>query len=315
MDYKDYYKTLGVDKKASQEEIKKAYRKLAVKYHPDKNPDNKAAEEKFKEISEANEVLGNVEKRKKYDELGENWQHFQQQGKGHGDFDWSQWQQQQPGGGGFHYEGDPADIFGQGNFSDFFNNIFTGQGGRQGRRQTTAFQGQNYQSEIDVTLEEAFQGTIRILQLHNQKIKITLKPGVTNGQLLRIKGKGAPGVNGGKSGDLYLQINMPKHHLYERNADDLQQVISIDLYTAVLGGKAQVMTFTGDVNVTIPSGTQNDQLLRLKGKGMPIYGKKKVFGDMLVKLKVKIPTTLSAKEKELFVKLKETSNSKTNSYV
>ncbi len=307
MEYKDYYKILGVDKKASQDEIKKAFRKLAVKYHPDKNPGDKAAEEKFKEINEAYEVLKDPEKRKKYDELGENWRNFQQAGGG-SNFDWSRWQQ---GGGGSrqYYTGDASDIFGEGGFSDFFSTIFgggAGFGGRTQGRRTRAMKGQDYEAEIDVTLEEAYHGTSRILNVNGQKIRVKLKPGIRDGQVLRIKGKGAPGANGGPAGDLYLKVHVLPHHLYQRVGDNLMQTVKVDLFTAVLGGKVTVNTFSGPVKITIPAGTQNGKVLRLKGKGMPVYGKKDQFGDMLVKIEVAIPEKLNEKQKKLFEELKKT---------
>ncbi|MEO9966649.1 MAG: DnaJ C-terminal domain-containing protein [Reichenbachiella sp.] len=250
---------------------------------------------------------------KKYDELGQNWRHFQQ-GNSQGDFDWSQWQQNQPGGGSYSFEGDPTG-FGQGDFSDFFNNIFGGRATGRERSQSAAFKGQDYQTKMDLTLEEAYHGTTKILQLHDQKIRMTLKPGVRDEQNLRVRGKGAPGINGGPAGDLYVRIHIPKHHLYQRKGANLEQTVNVDLYTAILGGKVQVNTFTGSLNVTIPAGTQNDKLLRLKEKGMPVYQKKGKFGDMLARVKVKIPTSLSSQEKELFKELKEISNPKSKSYV
>lgn len=312
MDYKDYYKILGVKKSDTQAEIKKKYRKLAVKYHPDKNPDNKQAEEKFKEINEAYEVLGDPEKRKKYDELGENWRHFQQ-GGGQGDFDWSKWQQ--PGGGqSYYYEGDPSDLFGEGGFSDFFQSMF-GQGGG-GRRSARggAHKGQDYQADIQLTLEEAYHGSARVLELHGGKIRIKTKPGTKDGQKLRIKGKGAPGINGGPSGDLYLNMHVLPQHLYKRDGDNLKQTKSIDLFTAVLGGKIEVNTFTGPLRVNVSAGTQNREVLRLKGKGMPVYGKDNKYGDMLVEINVNIPKNLSSEEMKLFEELKEKMNLKSTSH-
>ena len=313
MDYKDYYKILGVDKKASQDEIKKAYRKLAVKYHPDKNPGDEAAEEKFKEINEANEVLGDPEKRQKYDELGENWQHFQQGGGQGSGFDWSQWQQQ-PGGGRYYYEGGASD-FGDEGFSDFFENIFGGMGGRGGQRRRAQGKGQDYEANMEITLEEAYHGTSRILQLQNQKIRINTKPGTQDGQKLRIKGKGAPGFNGGPAGDLFINVSVLPHSLYQRKGNDLIQKINVDLFTAVLGGKTEINTFSGPVKVTIPQGTQNDKTLRIKGKGMPLYGKKDQFGSMLVKININIPSNLSEEQKELFEKLRALEAEKTTNHV
>ena len=305
MDYQDYYHILGIKKTATEDEIKKAYRKLALKYHPDKNPGDKKAEEKFKQITEANEVLSDPEKRKQYDQLGENWRQYKQTGK-QGGFNWSQGFE--PGGESF-YHGRTSDYF-TGDFSDFFNNLFGGGS----RRKKTAYKGTDYQTEIDLTLEEAYHGTTRILQIHNQKIRITTKPGTRDGQQLRIRGKGQAGVNGGPAGDLFVKINVGHHHLYERKGNDLTQTLTLDVYTAVLGGKVEINTFTGAVRVNIPPGTQNDKVLRLKNKGMPVYGKKGRFGDMLVKINIQIPTRLSQKERELFNELKQLSNPKVNTY-
>jgi curved DNA-binding protein len=305
MEYKDYYKILGVDKKASQAEIKKAYRKLAVKYHPDKAQGNKASEEKFKEINEAYEVLSDPKKREKYDTLGANWKQFEQGGGG---FDPRQWGGT-GGGGSFHFEGDPSEIFGEGGFSDFFNMFFGGQGmggtGRTYQRRPRARKGHDYEVETTLTLEEAYHGTTRILNLEGKKIRMKIKPGAYDGQKLRVKGKGGPGAHGGSAGDLYLHIKVAPHHLYKRNGDNLEQVLNLNFYTAVLGGKATAHTFTGPVNVKIPAGTQNGKVLRLKGKGMPVYGKSGTYGDMLLKVNVLIPRHLTQREKELFEELKK----------
>lgn len=308
MEYRDYYKVLGVSKNATQDEIKKAYRKLAVKYHPDKNPDNKEAEKKFQEVNEANEVLSDPEKRKKYDALGENWKHYQESGGRPGGFDWSQYAAS-PGGGGFSFEGDASDFFGNEGFSDFFSNLFGG--GRTGKRSRGAFKGQDYQSEVDLTLEEAFQGTARIFDLRGHKIRIRIKPGIHDGQVLSIKGKGAPGINGGPAGDLYVTVHVLPHPAYTRQGDDLEQSITVNLYTAILGGTASVNTITGKVNFTIPPGTQQGKILRLKGKGMPVYGEPGKHGDLLVKITIAVPVNLSEEEKELFKKLKSIAEQKT----
>jgi curved DNA-binding protein len=303
MDYKDYYKILGVSKNATQDEIKKAYRKLAKQYHPDKNQGNKEAEEKFKEISEAYEVLGNEENRKKYDELGANWKNFQQGGPQGGGFDWSQFYQ--GGGGGTHYtyEGDPE------MFSDFFNSFFGGgftgasSGGGRSRR-SRAFKGQDYEAEMEINLEEAYHGTTRIINVNGKKLRIKLKPGMYDGQKIKLKGKGAPGINGGENGDLYITIHVQKHPQFERKGDDLYTDLPIDVYTAVLGGKVTVHTLGGDVNLTIPKGTSGGKTLRLKGKGMPHYNRTG-HGDLYVKTKIIVPTDLTPEEEELFKKLKE----------
>lgn len=302
MDYKDYYKVLGVDKKAKADEIKKAYRKLAVKYHPDKNPDDPAAEEKFKEINEAYEVLSDAEKRQKYDELGENWRHFQQ-GGGQGGFDWSQWQQ--PGGGSYYYQGDASDMFGEAGFSDFFQNIF---GGRRTSRPHAKMKGHDLEAVVELTLEEAYHGAERILNTGSQQLKVKIKPGSYDGQKLRLKGKGAESPTGGSPGDLYLKLVIRPHHLYERKNDDLERSLNVDLYTAVLGGKITVNTFSGPVSITIKPGTQNGKVLRLKGKGMPVYGSHGTFGNLLLKVNVLIPENLTDKEKELFTELKKSND-------
>jgi curved DNA-binding protein len=305
MDYKDYYKILGVDKKASQEDIKKAYRKLAIKYHPDKNKDNnKAAEEKFKLVNEANEVLSDPQKRKKYDELGENWRQYENTGAGQ-----SSGRRGNGQGGPFSYEGDFSDMFGQGGpsgFSDFFEQFFGGgtrAGGRQGGR--ADFKGQDYESEMEITLEEAYHGTNRLIQLENEKLRITTKPGAYEDQLLRIKGKGGRGSKD-HHGDLYVRVRVIPHPQFIRKGDDLHTSETIDLYTAVLGGTTIVNTLSGQLKVKIPAGTQNGKIIRLKGQGMPIYGKSNMFGDLYVQLQVHVPEALTDRQRQLFEQLKAT---------
>jgi curved DNA-binding protein len=307
MEYKDYYSVLGVDKKASQDEIKKAYRKLAVKYHPDKNRDNKAAEEKFKLVNEANEVLSDPEKRKKYDELGANWQQYEYAGGRPGGGP-------RPGngrGGPFTFEGDFGDVFGQGGgagFSDFFEQFF-GRGAAGGPRQggrTTQFKGEDYQTDMDITLEEAYHGTHRLIQLENEKIRIATKPGVYDGQRLRIKGKGGKGSKANNHGDLYVEVHITPHPRYNRKGDDLYASHTIDLFTAVLGGSTIVDTLSGQVKVKIAPGTQSGKTIRIKGKGMPVYGDANNFGDLYVQLQVYIPETLTDRQRDLFEQLKST---------
>lgn len=310
MDFKDYYKILGVSKTAAADEIKKAYRKLAVKYHPDKNPNNKAAEDKFKEISEANEVLGDPEKRKKYDELGENWKYYQQHEgqKGGQDFDWSKYTQQGHGGQQY-YSG--AEQFQGGDFSDFFSTIFGGSFGRGKHGQAGAFRGQDFTAETQISLEEAYSGTVRQLELDGQKLKLTLKPGIKDGQVLRLKGKGSKGMNGGSDGDLYLTIRVAEHPHFKRRENDLHCDISVDLYTAILGGQTVIRTLKNPIKLTISKETENGKVLRLKGMGMPKYGNENEFGDLYAKVNVKLPKNLSPKETELF---KELSNIKNTSH-
>ncbi len=310
MEYKDYYKILGVSKSASQDEIKKAYRKLALKYHPDKNPDDKKAEERFKDVGEAYEVLKDPEKRKKYDQLGANWKQFEHAGAGsQGGFDWSQF----GGRGGrrtYYYEGDPGDIFSEtgSGFSDFFKAFFGDMGGgRHSQRFTDqrVYKGQDLQAEMEITLLEAYHGTSRILNVNGQKLRITTKPGAYTGQELRIRGKGQPGKGGGERGDIYIKIKVLPDNAYTREGNDLVMNARIDLYTAVLGGKIAVNTLAGKVNVTVLPGSQPGSRLRLKGKGMPVYGKSGIYGDLYIRLNINIPKNLSRKEKELFEKLRD----------
>lgn len=303
MDFKDYYKILGIAKNATADDVKKAYRKLAIKYHPDKNQNNKQAEEKFKEINEANEVLSDPEKRKKYDELGENWQFHQQQStqKNAQDFDWSKWSNTgQQRGSGRQFDNE--------DFSDFFENIFGGnfRGGQQ-----QVYKGQDYQANAEISLEEAYAGSTRRLDLGDQKLQIRLKPGSRTGQVLRIKGKGGKGLNGGPAGDLYLTIHVLEHPNYTRKDDDLYCDLKVDLYTAILGGKALLRTLRGPIKLDIAKETQNGKVLRLKGMGMPKYDKPGDSGDLYAKINVLLPGKLSQKELDLF---NELSNLKKNSH-
>jgi curved DNA-binding protein len=306
MEYKDYYQTLGVDKNASQKEIKKAYRRLARKYHPDVNPGDKTAEARFKEINEANEVLCDPEKRKKYDELGANWQQWQRMGGDPRGFDWSQWfAGGQPGGGRVHVEyGDLGDLFGQGGgFSDFFRNIFGGMGGADYSQRATRRRGRDYEHPVELTLEEAYKGTKRILQLDSQRIEVTIPPGVDTGSKVRISGKGSPGSGGGASGDLYLRVTVLPHSRFERKGSNLFAEVPVDLYTAVLGGEVPVRTLKGQVMMTIPPETPSGKRFRLKGLGMPQLGDPKTRGDFYAEVKIAVPKRLTDQEKELFTQL------------
>ena len=303
MNFKDYYKILGVDKSASSDEIKKVYRKLAVKYHPDKNQGNKTAEEKFKEINEANEVLGNPEKRKKYDVLGENWKHYEQQGaQNKNDFDWSKWQN---AGGGQQYYSSGNESFGNGeHFSDFFETIFGGGFGSGQRERTRGIhKGSDYQAEVELSLEESYTGTARLLEVNGEKLQMKFKPGVQDGQTLRIKGKGGQGLNGGARGDIYVSVKIPVHPHYERKGDDLYCDAPVSFYTVILGGKTLIRTLKGTIKIDIPKETDSGKILRLKKLGMPKFGKENEFGDLYARVKIVVPKNLSEKEMELFKQL------------
>jgi len=316
MDYKDYYKVLGVEKSATQDQIKKAYRKLAVKYHPDKNAGNKEAEEKFKEINEANEVLSDAAKRKKYDELGENWKYYQQSGGQEQDFDWSRYQNQ--GGGQQYYSNQNFGGFGNmggfsqggGGFSDFFETLFGGGGGfsqggaRRGRR-SSAMRGEDMRATLSITLEEAFTGVEKLFQIDGQSIKLKIKPGVPDGHLLKLGGKGYAGTGGGANGDLVISIVIEKDKRFERKGADLYTEIPVDVITAELGGKAEVKTFKGTVKVNIEKEADNGKTLRLKGMGMPVYGKENEHGDLYVKVALHVIKNLTEKEIKLFKELAE----------
>ena len=290
MEYIDYYKVLGVDKKATIDQIKKAFRSLAVKFHPDKNPGNTEAEEKFKLVNEANGVLSNTEKRKKYDDLGENWQNngqFKNQNQGN------------PFGNSQYND------FGSGNstdFSDFFEQFFGGSGKSRGKSQ--ARRGGDYETEMEITLAEAYTGTSRIIQLENEKLRVTTKPGSYTDQLLRIKNKGALGSSKELRGDLFVRIKVKPDAGFVRKGDDLHIIETINLYTAVLGGNIIVKTLTNSLKIPIAEGMQNEKIIRVKGKGMPVYEKEGVFGDFYIQIKVQIPVAQSVEQKELFSQLK-----------
>lgn len=305
---KDYYSILGVQKNALQEDIKKAYRKLAVKYHPDKNQGDKSAEEKFKEVSEANEVLGNSEKRKKYDKWGENWKQFEGANQG---FDSSQSGKRKKGDGQtFYYEGDPSQFFGKDDFSDLFGSygdIF----GNESFRGKSA--GHDVRANMEITLEEAYNGTTRIIQLNNEKLRVTTKPGAYNGQQLRIRNKGGQAVNGGERGDIYVNIKVLPHKSFKRLGNDLIFLADVEIYTAILGGKLSISTLNKKMEMNVPKGTQNNALLRLKGNGMPVYGKSNQFGDLLVKINIQVPNDLSSEELSLYEKLQDINKQKVKS--
>ncbi|WP_293872318.1 J domain-containing protein [Flavobacterium sp.] len=294
MDYKDYYKILEIDKKATQAEVKKAYRSLAKKNHPDKNLGDKKAEESFKLVNEANEVLANPEKRKQYDELGENWQQNQHT------------QNQYQNSNQKYYQDNANQGFGDvndGDFSDFFEQFFAQQRGGN-RQQNQPRKGGDYETEIEISLQESYSGTSRIIQLQDEKIRLTTKPGTYTDQRLRIKNKGSKGSSEGNHGDLFVRIKVAENSKYVRKGDDIYHNINVNMYVAVLGDDIILETLSGKLKVKIASGTQNGKSLRLKGKGMPVYGKHGIFGDLYLIIQVKIPENLNEKQKTLFEELK-----------
>ena len=310
MEYKDYYKILGVDKKASQQEIKKVYRRLARQYHPDVNPGVKSAEARFKEINEAYEVLSDPDKRQKYDELGSSWQQWQRQGGDPHGFDWSQWYTGgQPGASSTQVEyGDLEDLLG----SDFFRAIFGGMagagdpsrfGGAGYGRQPRSRRGQDFEHPVEITLEEAYGGTKRLLQIEDRRIEVTIPPGVDSGSRVRISGEGGASHGSGAKGDLYLRIAVLPHGIFERKGDDLYCQVPVDLYTAVLGGEVAVPTLKGQVMLKIPPETQGGKRIRLKGLGMPNIKNPKVKGDLYAEVGIVLPRDLSKQEKDLFAQL------------
>ena len=301
MAFIDYYKVLGLEKTASQDDIKKAYRKLARKYHPDLNPNDKEANRKFQEINEAHEALSDPEKRKKYDEYGENWRQADQfeearrnQGAGYaGGNPFSG-----AGTGGFS----EAD-FGGGDFSDFFESLFGNAGGRNSGRRSPKYKGQDFQAELQITLQEAYTTHKRTITVNGKNLRITIPAGIANGQVIKLKGQGSPGANGGPAGDLFITFNITEDPVFKRLNDDLYVTKDIDLYTAVLGGETTVDTLSGKVKLKIAAGTQNGTKVRLKGKGFPVYKKDGEFGNLFVTYNIKIPTNLNPAQKALFEQL------------
>ncbi|WP_159477589.1 DnaJ C-terminal domain-containing protein [Chryseobacterium sp. 18068] len=302
MAYIDYYKILGVDKSATQDDIKKAYRKQARKLHPDLNPNDKEAEKQFKELNEANEVLSNPENRAKYDKYGENWKHGEEYEK-------AQQQKRQQYQGGNYGGGFSGADFGEGeDFSDFFQSMFGGAGGGSNRSSRGSasgkFKGQDVHAELNLNLKDAATTHQQTFDINGKKVRITIPAGVYDGQQIKLKGHGSPGINGGPSGDLYITFNINPDSNFERVGDDLKTKVTIDLYTAVLGGEVTVNTLDGSVNLKVKPGTQNGTTVRLKGKGFPVYKKDGHFGDLFATYDVKLPTDLTDKQKELFEQLK-----------
>jgi curved DNA-binding protein len=296
MEYKDYYKILGVERNASPEEIKKVYRKLAMKYHPDRNPGNKASEEKFKEINEAYEVLRDPKKRSRYDQLGEDYSHWAQSGGSPNAYDWNQWSRQAPGSAQVDF-GDMGDLF---DFSDFFSAIFGGApSGRVQTSRRSSRPAASVDQPVSISLLETYQGTKRILQIGDRRLEVKIPVGAKTGTKVRVAGA-APPSRGSQAGDLYLVIEVQPDPVYERKENDLYMEVTIDLFTAVLGGQSTISTLTGNVLLTIPPGTQPGQLIRLSGRGMPLLRRPQQFGDLYVKVKVTIPRRLTEQQKTLF---------------
>jgi curved DNA-binding protein len=299
MDYIDYYKTLEITKSATEAEIKKAYRKLARKYHPDLNPNDKEAEKKFKEINEANEVLSNPENRKKYDKYGKDWKHADEFEKAGYDPNQQQYSRQQQGGNQSYtdFGGD----FSGNDFSDFFNSMY-GSAGRSSRGQAK-YRGQDFNAELQLDLASAYTTHKQNLTVNGKNIRITIPAGVENGQIIKIPNHGAPGANGGPNGDLYITFLIDNNSDFKREGNNLYADFDLDLYTAILGGEIFVNTFDGKVKIKVAPETQPGTKVKLKGKGFPVYKKDNQFGDLYITYTLKIPTKLSAKEKELFEEL------------
>lgn len=298
MEFIDYYKILGLKKDASQDDIKKAYRKLARQHHPDLNPNDKEANKKFQQINEANEVLSDPEKRKKYDQYGENWQHAEQfeQARQSGQRSGTGAYRENPFGGGDF----SSESFSSGDFSDFFTSMFGGGGGRSSH---TKFRGQDYNAEFQISLRDAYTTHQQTFTVNDKNVRITIPAGVADGQTIKLKGYGAPGINGGPAGDLYITFQIAEDAVFKRLGDDLYITADLDLYTAVLGGEKIIETLSGKVKLKVKEGTQNGAKTRLKGKGFPVYKKENESGDLIVTWNVKLPENLTEKQKELFREL------------
>ncbi len=297
MEYHDYYKTLGVPRDASADDIKSAYRKLAMQYHPDRNPGDKQAEERFKEINEAYQVLSDPQKRQRYDQLGDSYSQWQQNGAPGGGFDWSRWTTQQPGGQAV----DLDDLFGEGGFSDFFSSIFGGIGGMgQATRGRTSRRGAapTYQQQITISLREAYSGTTRVLQVGDRRVEVKIPAGAQTGTRIRVPAAATKGT-GGTAADIMLVIDVAEDPIFERDGNDLHTQVQVDMFKAVLGGEAEVKTMTGNVLLKIPPGTQADQVFRVSGRGMPVLKNKGSMGDLYIRVKVQIPRQLTDKQKSL----------------
>jgi curved DNA-binding protein len=298
MDYKDYYKLLGVDRKASTDEIKKAYRKLAMKYHPDRNPGDKQSEERFKEFNEAYQVLSDEQKRARYDQLGSSYSDWQRRGAP-GNFNWGDWSSQQAGQGGTQVNMD--ELFGNGMFSDFFRSIFGGAAAGMpgtGNQRSRARMAPRYQQTVPISLKEALLGTTRQLQVGERTMEVKIPAGARTGTRVRVSAAGPSGSDGHPT-DIYLLMEVAEDAAFERKGNDLHTQVRIDVFTAMLGGEARVDTLSGNVVLTIPPGTQPDQVFRVAGRGMPQLKDPQVKGDLFVRIKVQIPRQLNSKQEKL----------------
>lgn len=295
MEYKDYYKTLGVAKTASADEIKNSFRKLALKYHPDRNPGDKQAEDKFKEMNEAYQVLSDPDKRKRYDQMGSAYFNYQQGGGQPSGFDWSQWASQGGGGGYGGQQVDLNDLFGSGGggFSDFFSAFFGGGAAGMGGEAFSRQRRQNYEQAVSISLNEAYKGSTRILETSSKKLEVKIPAGSKTGTKIRVPGGGPEG------GDIYLKIQVADDALFTREGNDLYTTAQVDVFTAILGGEAEVTTLGGRVKLTIPASTQHDQKFRLHGRGMPHLRSPQTFGDLYVQVKVQVPKELTPEQLNL----------------
>ena len=303
MAFIDYYSILGLDKNASADDIKKAYRRLARKYHPDVNPNDPEAHAKFQQINEANEVLSDPEKRKKYDAYGENWQHAEE---------YEQARQRQAqnggfasgadfGGGSYRYDFGTDGDFGAGGFSDFFENLFGGHA--RSSRRSAGYKGSDYTAELHLSLRDAARTHKQTIGVNGRNIRITVPAGMADGQVIKLKGQGGPGANGGPAGDLYITFVVEPDPVFTRRGNDLYATADLDLYTAVLGGEATIDTLDGKVKLKVAPETQNGTKVRLRGKGFPVYKQEGQCGDLIVTYNVKVPTHLTERQRELFKQL------------
>lgn len=292
MTFVDYYKILGIDKTATPKDVKNAYRKLARKYHPDLNPNDLNAKKNFQQINEANEVLSDPEKRKKFDQYGKDWQHAEEFEKA------KQHQGQSSGSRGARSSGSQSG----GDFSAFFESMFGGGAGG-GRSRQVKYRGEDYNSEIHLNLTDAYKTHQQTINVNGNKIRITIPAGIENGQTIKITGHGGPGINGGPNGDLYITFSVANHSLFKRLGNNLHATVNLDLYTAVLGGELTIDTLDGQVKLKVKPETQNGSKVKLKGKGFPVYKKDGQFGDLLVTWNIQIPTNLTDKQKEIFTEL------------